>query len=345
MSKNHCATLLSLITALVLACGTQTASTPTRAPATAPLLPASQEEIAPSTVPESKETPSTAPTQSPQPTETQPIGVEQLLLARSADGLKWETFPDPIRQHASAPEIALLESGDLMIYFTDGAVDNLAAIRLRPEAFRPWDSIPPQGEGLPPTYYQSEAWEDVELSFDYPPTEKMLVPDLVVIPYAVTRLFFFGANMPSGKPDDPHIIYSAMGASDGTYFGVDMGERISLPGITDPSVVYLSDSSWLMALSRGTETVLAHSEDGGSFTETGVVVKSGGTPELTVLPDGALRLYVTARGGITSLISSDGGQTWTEEEGLRIQAQPDHITADPSVIQISDSNWLMVWAQ
>ncbi|NPV87731.1 MAG: hypothetical protein HPY45_17165 [Anaerolineae bacterium] len=401
MSKNSRVALLSLLAALVLACGTQTAPNSPPAPVTAPpspVIPTAPIKTPPQPLPSGEKPPFNpfenlnaeqkdcllknwgeeafqaitsfqrpptpqeepamqdcglaAPSQ-PRTNEQPPQGAmpdqgpyyHQIMLARSADGLNWETFPNPIRQHASVPEIALLESGDLMIYFVDGAADNLGAIRLRPEAFHPWDSIPPQSEGLPPAYYQPEAWEDVELNFDYPPTQKMVDPDLVVIPNAVTRLFFFGATHPI-KLDDPHSIYSAMGTSDGTYFGVDMGERITLVGITDPSVVYLPDGSWLMALSRGMETVLARSEDGGSFTENGVVVKSGGVPELTVLPGGALRLYVTAPGGrIASLISADGGDTWREEEGARIKAQPGNIAADPSVIQLPDGNWLMAWKQ
>jgi hypothetical protein len=64
---------------------------------------------------------------------------------------------------------------------------------------------------------------------------------------------------------------------------------------------------------------------------------------LTLLPDGNLRLFVSAPEGIRSLYSEDGGETWTVEEGLRIPAEEKNVAADPSVIQLPDGTWFMVW--
>jgi photosystem II stability/assembly factor-like uncharacterized protein len=139
-----------------------------------------------------------------------------------------------------------------------------------------------------------------------------------------------------------HEIYSAI-SQDGVTFESEPGVRIAIAQVTDPSVVLLPDGNWLMALSRGSKTLLASSLDGETFTETGVVIPQGGVPELRLLPDGSLRLYVSGQGGIASLISTDGGQTWVEEAGIRIPAQDGNVAADPSVIQLPDGSWLMAW--
>jgi hypothetical protein len=72
------------------------------------------------------------------------------------------------------------------------------------------------------------------------------------------------------------------------------------------------------------------------------VVKDGGVPELTLLPDNMLRLFVTAK-GIESLLSQDGGKTWQKEAGQRVAAQQGNVAADPSVIRMPDGSWLMTW--
>ncbi|RMH38497.1 MAG: hypothetical protein D6688_14935 [Alphaproteobacteria bacterium] len=54
-----------------------------------------------------------------------------------------------------------------------------------------------------------------------------------------------------------------------------------------------------------------------------------GIPELAAMPDGRIRLYLSQ-----SLISSDGGQTWTVEEGHFIPSG-----ADPSLVALPDGSY------
>jgi hypothetical protein len=84
----------------------------------------------------------------------------QVMLATSPDGLTWTINENVIRDHASVPEIVLLPDGTIMIYFVDGEVDDLDAIRQGPN-----------GE-----------WREVDFSLQNRPTQKAYDPDVVVLP-------------------------------------------------------------------------------------------------------------------------------------------------------------------
>ena len=119
-------------------------------------------------------------------------------------------------------------------------------------------------------------------------------------------------------------------------------QLIAVERITDPSVVQLANGRWLMALSQGTRTLLADSDDGYEFDLTGVVVELGGIPELAALSDGNVRLYVSAE-GIKSVVSGDEGQTWAVEPGTRLSSSQGEILADPSLIMTSDGRWVLFY--
>ena len=244
----------------------------------------------------------------------------QVMFATSADGLNWQVSEEIIRDHGSVPEIIRLPDGTLLIYFVDGTADDTRAIRRTTDG----------------------SWEEATLTISNRPTVKAWDPDAVLLPDGSVRLFYFGSPKMTGSMNELHTIYSAT-SQDGLTFVADSGERITVNNVTDPSVVILPDGTWLMALSRGPETLLASSAAGGTFTETGVVVSLGGVPELTVLPDNTLRLYVSGQGGIRSLLSTNNGQTWKEENGVRVNAQQGNVAADPSVIRLEDGSWMMVW--
>ncbi|MBA4379513.1 MAG: hypothetical protein C0393_02305 [Anaerolinea sp.] len=52
---------------------------------------------------------------------------------------------------------------------------------------------------------------------------------------------------------------------------------------------------------------------------------------------------MTAQGGIRSLHSTNNGQTWKEEDGVRVAAPQGNVAAGPSVIRLEDGSWMMVW--
>jgi hypothetical protein len=208
------------------------------------------------------------------------------MLASSSDGGNWIVNDTVVREHASVPEIAALPDGTRFICYVDGTVDDLDAIRQAADG----------------------TWQDVDFALLNRTTQRAVDPDVVLLPDGRLRLFYYGSSQILGPGEGDHIIYSSI-SGDGVTFQSEPGQRIAVANVTDPSVVLLPDGSWLMALSRGMETLLASSTDGNSFTLMGISVSLGGVPELAVHPDDNVRLFVTGRDGILSQISSDNGAT------------------------------------
>jgi hypothetical protein len=168
-------------------------------------------------------------------------------------------------------------------------------------------------------------------------------PDIVLLSDGRYRLFYYEGYFVSNTPElneGPHPIFSAI-SEDGLNFEIER-QLIAVETVTDPSVVHLANGRWLMALSQGTRTLLADSDDGHDFELTGVAVELGGVPELAILADGNVRLYVTAE-GIKSAVSSDEGQTWAVEPGTRLSSSQGEILADPSLITTSDGGWVLFY--
>ncbi len=154
------------------------------------------------------------------------------------------------------------------------------------------------------------------------------VPDAVMMPNGSTLLYFV-----NGLPGQ-HGIWVATQSPGGEWdvinFSVE-SRLLVVKGVTDPSLVRLPSGAWLMALSQGPQTHLAHSQDGNIFQLRGDAIELGGVPEMALLPGGRVRPYVSAM-GIKSLISDDNGVTWTEEPGTRLSSRDGGILADPSLV-------------
>lgn len=250
----------------------------------------------------------------------------QVLRAASADGLTFQKEGRLLLDHASVPDAVLRPDGQVWLYYVNG----------QPGQHGVWAARVTSGGPL-------EVKGCVLLDGRYNPN--MVDPDVVRLPDGRYRIFYYdgqfvGPRPPPGQPEPPHPIYSAL-STDGLHFTVE-GRLLALDGVTDPSAIRLSDGRWLMALSQGQRTLLAASGDGVSFALTGVVVDLGGVPELATLPDGRIRLFVTGRGGIQSLVSADGGATWTEEPGARLSGDG-RLVADPSALLMPDGSWTLYY--
>ncbi len=168
-------------------------------------------------------------------------------------------------------------------------------------------------------------------------------PDIIKTEDGKYRLYYFKGWFTSTPPHgEPSKIYCAI-SDDGVNFTTENLAFQSSDVITDPSVVRLPNGSYLMALSKVTpqsnNIIFASSTDGISFQQLPSVITNGGIPELSVLDNGNVRVYFPRSGGIGSYISTDKGQTWMEEQGLRLSA--DLFVGDPSVIKVSDTLWLL----
>jgi hypothetical protein len=161
-------------------------------------------------------------------------------------------------------------------------------------------------------------------------------PNVLVLPdgnFLLTYTLF-------GSPGAATTIETAISA-DGIHFTGSQPAFTTPAGQSpvDPSVVQLPDGAFLMtaeSLSDGTARFYT-STDGRSFTATGVTLPNLASPDLAVLPNGDLRLFTT---GIASYISHDNGQTWTQEDDLRLSTGS--FVADPSVVQTPSGLWEMV---
>lgn len=114
--------------------------------------------------------------------------------------------------------------------------------------------------------------------------------------------------------------------------------------VSDPTVVELTNGTFLMGVSTNfSTTVFYTSNDGRTYAPTGVTLDNVAVGDFLLLPNGNIRLFYPPPNnptpdGIHSQLSTDGGQTWTVEPGVRLSGP----YADPSVIQTAPGQWEMV---
>lgn len=157
----------------------------------------------------------------------------------------------------------------------------------------------------------------------------------------VIRLYYYG---PSAVGTDPaalpgtHCIYSAT-SNDGINFKEDPGVRFSYDtkanfGITDPDVVRLSDGTWLMFTSLGTQLVKATAANSsGTFTHDKTFNWNRGGVSGSYNFDGKVQTFVCFEGGIhmATYAQNSGTLNYT---GVALSPPAPGLIADPSVIQV-----------
>jgi len=226
------------------------------------------------------------------------------VLAMISDGTDISEVEN-LYDHASVPDGALV-NGEARVYFVNGADASL------------W-TTPLEDTG---------SAEPITLNaLSYP--MGLADPDAVPIEGGV-RLFFLERTQSTAS-------ICVAQSVDGVNFTM-VGRALSLPeasNLTDPSVVPLGDGSWLMALSHGSQTRLARSSDGWSFTLDEGELNVGGVPELSVA-DGQLRLYTCQAGNIVSLTSSDAEDFVSEGTVVNAGDVGSPSVCDPSRIEGTD---------
>lgn len=168
-------------------------------------------------------------------------------------------------------------------------------------------------------------------------------PEVIKLSDGTYRLYYFKGYFVTPPPIvyTKHEIFAAS-SKDGISFKIE-GKVYEDDAITDPTIVQLTDGSFLIAFAKNVNNnlniVFAKSVDGLSFTSTGVILNNGGIPELQMLPNGSVRVLYNNPGGIASKISLNNGSTWENESGFRLATKD--FVADPSVIRISANKWFM----
>jgi len=252
----------------------------------------------------------------------------QVLLARSADGLTWQTDNRVIIDQASVPEGLRLADGRLIIYAVDGS------------------GLGGAGFVYAESKDDGETWRCGKVNIQgTSPAD----PDVVVLPDGRFRLYYvefpFGPGQPPpdpGKSNLPNRVRSAL-SSDGRNFTVETGTRLEGAQYTDPDVIRVGNG-WFMYISTGTAAWAAQSSDGLNFKPVGKVNDSGAVSGSYIFPDGTLRHYFCGRNGIASATSADGTSVWKPETGVRIPlAQNARTVCDPSILPDGKSGYLMIY--
>ncbi len=249
----------------------------------------------------------------------------QVALAKSNDGLTWQTDYKVIIDQASVPEGVRFADGRLAIYAVDGS-----------------------GYGGPGLLY-AESKDDGKTWTCGKVNVQGADPDIVVLPDGRLRLYYvefpFGPNPPvpgSQQANQPNRVKSAI-SSDGKKFTPEDGVRLEGIQYTDPDVIRVGNQ-WYMYISTGAIAWAAQSSDGLNFKLIGKVNESGAVSGSFLFPDGTLRHYFCGRDGIMSGISSDGIGTWKEEAGIRIALNPNLKTiCDPSILADGKGGYWMIY--
>lgn len=236
----------------------------------------------------------------------------QVVVARTTDGITLSDVHEVI-DHASVPDGARLPDGAIGIYYVNGAQGGLWLARLVGGTATPVGPISLDGIANPGGAAD---------------------PDATALPDGRIRLVYLSNLASIGGTTRAMCMAES---SDGLNFTV-VGPAITFSGTTaetDPSITQAQDGSWLMAISRGQQTLMARAGDGRNFTIYDTL-GYGGVPEVTTLADGRVRLYVCAT-GIQSYLSSDAGLTWRPETTV---VPPNtlgrRIVCDPSMVAGTD---------
>jgi hypothetical protein len=232
----------------------------------------------------------------------------QVVLARTPDGVRLQGARQ-VLDHASVPDGVRLPDGTLRIYYVNGAEGSVWVARVDGETVTPVGPIVLDGVESP---------------------AGVVDPDATLMPDGRVRLAYLSGFGPPGSGRQRAMCLAE--SVDGVRFAV-LGAAIRLADdtTTDPSLARLGDGTWLMALSRGQQTVMARSADGLRF-ESYSTLGFGGVPEVASLEDGRVRLYVCA-GGIESYLSADAGRSWSREATVVAPGTGGkRIVCDPSLV-------------
>ncbi len=213
--------------------------------------------------------------------------------------------------HASVPDGVRAPDGSILVYFVNGETGGVWVGRLEAGTIEPIGPIALDGVGEPLGVVDPNARH-------------------VSSGRRIRLAYLSGFGPPGGGERSICLAESR----DGVRFRVVARALVASDGETDPPVVRPGSGRWLLAISRGRETVLARSADGKRFTRW-LTLPYGGVPELASLGGDRVRLYVCAH-GIVSYVTGDGGATWTYETTVAAPPPGGGAVCDPSRVAGTD---------
>ncbi len=189
-------------------------------------------------------------------------------------------------------------------------------------------------------------WTEVALSFSGDPAP-LTSTCTVILPGDTTyRMYFTG----------PGELYSTT-STDGLTWTSPEETGINDTGATNPSVIRLTDGTYLMiygiqtAMPTTEEQFRATSNDGITFTKQGsdpVLSADAGendfvsVVDMIYINDTTLRMYFVANtvdSYVHTATSTDDGATWTREGEITLTGDIGGQLNDPDIIRLSDGSW------
>lgn len=212
------------------------------------------------------------------------------------------------------PDGVRLPDGSVGVYYVNGATGGVWLARMNGTSLTPVSAITIDGVVRP---------------------QGVVDPDATLVNGRVRLAYLNGF----GAPGNTSRAMCLAESSDGVTFttlakAFDVGFNHQQ---TDPSMVQLPNGSWLMAIRDENIVRLLRSSDGLTFTEYSQQPLFLGVVELGLTSDGRVRIY-TCISGITSYVSADSGETWTEE--ALVVNGPRLAQVLPGRLGICDPSWV-----
>jgi len=244
---------------------------------------------------------------------------DKVSYANSADLLNWTDSKKVLAEHASVPG-AIYKDGVIYIYFVDVTEDG------QPEQI---DLIRSTDNGQTWTPKTVVTFEGIDNKVPVDPAPFLLEDGRI-------RMYYFDINVRE-TPGEINKIYSAI-SSDGLRFVQEEGVRFAKQGILDPDVVKVGET-WRMYVGDVEKNLVfsATSKDGLNFNEEGMAYQGGAVPD--VFYDNNKYYLYTA--GINIATSTDGTRFGAPVGSFR--SDLGMVTADPSIIKLSDGNYIMFY--
>ena len=250
---------------------------------------------------------------------------DRVTYATSTNLTVWVPSGKILAEHASVPG-AVIKNGVIYVYFVDVSVNGQA-----------------EQLGLISSSDNGQTWTERQiLTIEGMGNRAPADPDPVLLSDGRVRLYYFDINEARLNKSESGMepvnkIYSAI-SSDGIHFTQEEGVRFQRPGIFDPDVNLFGNTWYLYGGDvAGNKVMVATSPDGLTFEEKGTAYSNGAVPDV-FQANGQYYLFTA---GINIAVSTDptafvgSGQTFHDSNY--------QITADPSVIQLNDGAYFMLY--
>ena len=243
---------------------------------------------------------------------------DSISYATSTDLQNWTDSGQVLADHVSVPG-AVYKDGEIYVYFVDVTTDG-----------------EPEKIGLLKSKDNGQTWEDKQIiNIQGQNGEVPVDPAPLLLDDGRIRLFYF--DIKSAEFSPVQYVYSAI-SEDGVNFTHEEGARFSSNVGFDPDVIEVAgEYRMYVGDLEGSRVISATSSDGLTFIKEGTAYTGGAVPD--VFYNGKEYYLFTA--GINIASSPDGIKFNNIDN--RFQSTLGTMTADPSVIELSDGTYMMFY--